>query len=47
MGAVCGMSESANYDCTGNAILGVMIGAALVAIPGAFIGGMFPKGRAT
>ena len=44
MGAVCGMSESPNYDCTGNTILGVMIGAALVAIPGAFIGGMFPKG---
>ncbi len=45
--AVCGMSDEFGKDCTGSTILGGVGGAVLLAIPGALIGGQFPKGGAT
>lgn len=41
--ALCEMSESARPNCARSTVLGGLIGAALVAIPGALIGGLFSK----
>ena len=40
---LCHMSEHVNNDCTGSLLLGGVVGAALLALPGALIGGVFPK----
>jgi hypothetical protein len=40
---LCEMSEEIGKNCTGSVLLGGVLGAALVAIPGALIGGLFPK----
>ena len=45
--AVCGQSDEVGKSCTGTTLLGALIGAGLVAIPGALIGGQFPKGPRT
>lgn len=39
----CGLSEDPNKTCTGSFLIGGLIGGALVALPGALIGGLFPK----
>jgi len=41
---LCGMSEEFHKDCTGSLFLGGLLGAVLLAVPGALIGGQFPKG---
>ena len=40
----CGLSEQPGRNCLGMTLLGSLFGAALGAIPGALIGGAFPKG---
>ena len=45
--AFCGMSDDIGKDCTGTTILAGVGGAVLLAIPGALIGGQFPKGGST
>ena len=40
---VCEMSEEFEKNCTGSLFLGGVLGTALLAIPGASIGGQFPK----
>ena len=42
VGAICGLSES-ETGCTGKALLGGLVGGGVVAVPGALIGGLFPK----
>lgn len=42
--AVCAMSDEVGKSCTGMTLLGGLLGAGLVAIPGALIGGLFAKG---
>ena len=42
VGAVCGLSES-ETGCTGKALLGGLVGGVVMAVPGALIGGLFPK----
>jgi len=39
----CGLSEEPGKDCTGTTLLRGLLGAGLGAIPGALIGGLFPK----
>ena len=39
----CGLSEESGHDCVGTILLGGLLGAGLGAIPGALIGGLFPK----
>lgn len=41
---VCGLSEESGKDCFQTTVLGGLLGAGLGAIPGALIGGLFPKG---
>ncbi len=41
---LCGMSDEFGKNCMGSLVLGGVLGAALLAIPGALIGGQFPKG---
>jgi hypothetical protein len=43
----CGMSDEIGKDCTGTTILAGVGGAVLMAIPGALVGGQFPKGGRT
>jgi hypothetical protein len=40
---LCGLAEESTKHCTGSSVLGGVLGAALVAIPGALIGGQFSK----
>jgi uncharacterized membrane protein YeaQ/YmgE (transglycosylase-associated protein family) len=40
---LCELSEEFQKDCTGSLFLGSLVGAALLVIPGALIGGQFPK----
>lgn len=40
---LCGLAEESTKHCTGSSVLGGVIGAALLAIPGALIGGQFSK----
>jgi hypothetical protein len=40
---LCEMSEEFGKNCTGSLLLGGVLGAGLLAIPGALIGGQFPK----
>lgn len=40
---LCGQSEEPNKNCTGSTILGGMVGALILGIPGALVGGLFPK----
>lgn len=40
----CGLSEQPGRNCLGMTLLGGIFGAGLGAIPGALIGGAFPKG---
>lgn len=40
----CGLSEQPGRDCLGTTLLAGLVGAGLGAIPGALIGGAFPKG---
>jgi hypothetical protein len=40
---VCELSEESRKNCTGSLFPGGVLGAALLAIPGALIGGQFPK----
>lgn len=40
---LCGLSEDSTKSCTGSLLLGALLGAAVVAIPGALIGGQFSK----
>jgi hypothetical protein len=40
---LCELSEESRKDCTGGLVLGGVLGAALLAVPGALIGGQFPK----
>jgi len=42
---LCGLDESTD-DCSGSTLVGAALGAALVAIPGALIGGQFSKNTA-
>jgi hypothetical protein len=42
-GGLCGQSEEPNKHCAGSMILGGMVGALLLGIPGALVGGLFPK----
>ncbi|MEP7226741.1 MAG: hypothetical protein ABI785_05230 [Gemmatimonadales bacterium] len=42
VGAICGLSES-ETGCTGKALLGGLVGGVVMAVPGALIGGLFPK----
>ena len=42
--AVCGQSDEVGNSCTGTTVLAALGGALLMAIPGALIGGQFPKG---
>jgi hypothetical protein len=39
----CGLSEDSNKSCTGTVLLGGILGAPFGALPGALIGGLFPK----
>jgi hypothetical protein len=39
-----GQSDDPNKNCTGSTILGGMVGALILGIPGAIVGGLFPKG---
>ena len=41
--AVCETSDESGKSCTGSLFLGGVLGAAILAIPGALIGGQFPK----
>jgi hypothetical protein len=40
---LCETSEEFGKNCTGSLLLGGVLGAGLLAIPGALIGGQFPK----
>jgi hypothetical protein len=40
---LCELSEEPRKNCTGSLFLGGVLGAALLAVPGALIGGQFPK----
>jgi hypothetical protein len=40
---LCGLSEESTKHCTGSTLLGGVLGAAILAIPGALIGGQFSK----
>jgi hypothetical protein len=40
---LCGQSEEPDKNCTGSTILGGMVGALILGIPGALVGGLFPK----
>jgi hypothetical protein len=40
---LCEMSEDFDKNCIGSVLLGGVLGAALLAVPGALIGGQFPK----
>jgi len=42
-GGLCAYSDDYGKDCTGTTLLGGVIGAGLGGIPGALIGGLFPK----
>ena len=42
---LCGVAQESTRHCTGSALLGGAIGAALVAIPGALIGRQFSRMR--
>jgi hypothetical protein len=42
-GGFCGQSDAPHKNCTGSTILGGMAGALILRIPGALIGGLFPK----
>jgi hypothetical protein len=42
-GSFCGMATDAGRSCTGSAVLGAVAGGLILAIPGAIIGGAFPK----
>lgn len=44
--ALCGLSEEAAKGCVGSSVLGGLLGAAVVAIPGALIGGQVSKSSA-
>jgi hypothetical protein len=39
----CGLSEDPNKTCTGSFLIGGVVGAPFGALPGALIGGLFPK----
>jgi hypothetical protein len=39
----CGLSEDPNKNCTGSFLIGGVLGAPFGALPGALIGGLFPK----
>jgi hypothetical protein len=41
--AICGQADEPGKDCTGSTILGGVVGGVLLAIPGALVGGLFPK----
>jgi hypothetical protein len=41
---LCGLSDEFGKNCTGSLVVGGMVGAVLLAIPGALVGGQFPKG---
>jgi len=43
--ALCTQSEQANKNCTGATVIGAVLSAVVLAIPGALIGGQFPKGH--
>ncbi len=43
---LCGLAEESTEHCTGSLALGGVLGAALLAIPGALIGGQFSRGPA-
>lgn len=40
---LCGLAEESTRHCTGSLVLGGVLGAALLAIPGALVGGQFSK----
>ena len=42
---LCGLAQESTRHCTGATLLSGVIGAALVALPGALIGGQFSKSR--
>jgi tetrahydromethanopterin S-methyltransferase subunit D len=43
--AICTQSEQPEKNCTGTTVIGAVFSAAILAIPGALIGGQFPKGQ--
>lgn len=43
--AICTQSEQPDKNCTGTTVIAAVLSAAVLAIPGALIGGQFPKGR--
>ena len=40
---LCGLAEESTKHCTGSLVVGGVVGAALLAVPGALIGGQFSK----
>jgi hypothetical protein len=40
---LCGLPEESTKHCTGSTVLGSVLGAAILAMPGALIGGQFSK----
>jgi len=42
--ALCRSSEQAGKDCTGSTVSGFLVGALVLGLPGALIGGQIPKG---
>lgn len=43
--AICTQTERPDKNCTGTTVIGAVLAAAILAIPGALIGGQFPKGH--
>lgn len=43
--AICTQSEQPDKHCTGSLLIGAVLGAVILGIPGALIGGQFPKGH--